>query len=250
MRSIFLLALLLAGCTERRPSEAPSATTSSSTDRHGWLGTETLKTRFGNYEFKGGYPTPAAAEGLLDQLKFNRAVEVYFLQIPAVAVIEQRRGFRDFGAKRTNQFIIWESLMDAKTLLLTANTETVYGLGFLDLKTDGPTVLDAPPKMLGFAMDTLERFLGDIGPPGPDKGKGGKYLFLPPGHKGEVPKGYFVVKSPTYSVSFGVRGFKVDGKTDQAVALMKQLKVYPLAKAKGPPKMEFLNGSGKAIDTI
>ena len=99
-------------------------------------------------------------------------------------------------------------------------------------------------------MDTLQRFLVDIGPLGPDKGKGGKYLFLPPGYKGEVPEGYFVVKSPTYSVNYFVRGFKVDGKTDQAVALMKQIKVYPLAKAANPPKMEFLNGSGKAIDTI
>ena len=139
--------------------------------------------------------------------------------------------------------------MDAKTLVLTANTETVYGMGFLDLK-DGATVLEAPPKMLGAAMDTLQRFLVDIGPLGPDKGKGGKYLFLPPGYTGEVPEGYFVVKSPTYSVCYFLRGFKVDGKTDQAVALMKQLKIYPLAQKSNPPKMEFLNGSGKAIDTI
>ena len=83
--------------------------------------------------------------------------------------------------------------MDAKTLVLTANTETVYGMGFLDLKGDGATVVEAPPKMLGAAMDTLQRFLVDIGPPGPDKGKGGKYLFLPPGSTGEGPEGYFVV---------------------------------------------------------
>ena len=133
-----------------------------------------------------------------------------------------------------NQVIIWEKLMDAKTLVLTANTETVYGMGFLDLKATAPTVVEAPPKMLGAAMDMLQRFLVDIGPLGPDKGKGGKYLFLPPGYTGEVPRGYFVVKSPTYSVNFFVRGFKVDGKTDQAVALMKQIKVYPLAKAVGP----------------
>ena len=189
-------------------------------------------------------------EILLDQLKFNRAIEVYLTQIPAVAIIESRRGIRDFGAKRSNQVVIWESLMDAETLVLTANTETVYGMGFLDLKGDGPTVVEAPPKMLGAAMDTLQRFLVDIGPLGPDKGKGGKYLFLPPGYKGEVPGGYFVVESPTYSVDYFVRGFKVDGKTDQAVALMKQIKVYPLAKAADAPKMEFLNGSGQPIDTI
>ena len=219
-------------------------------DSHGWLGTETVKTRFGDFEFKNGYPTPAAAEALLDQLKFNRAIDVYLTQIPAVAVIETRRGIRDFGAKRSNQVVIWETLMDAKTLVLTANTETVYGMGFLDLKGDGATVVEAPPKMLGAAMDTLQRFLVDIGPLGPDKGKGGKYLFLPPGYTGEVPEGYFVVKSPTYSVNYFLRGFKVDGKTDQAVALMKQLKVYPLAKAADAPKMEFLNGSGQPIDTI
>jgi hypothetical protein len=140
--------------------------------------------------------------------------------------------------------------MDAATLLLTANTETVYALGFLDLKTDGPTVIEAPSKMLGLAMDTLQRFLVDIGPLGPDKGAGGKYLFLPPDYTGEVPGGYFVVKAPTYSVSYGLRGFLVEGKTDQAVALMKQIKIYPLAAKDNPPKMEFFNGSGQAIDTI
>ena len=207
-------------------------------DRHGWINTEVVKTRFGNFEFKNGYPTRDAAPALLDQLKFNRAIEVYMTQMPAVAIIEQRRGMREFGARHSNQVIVWESLMDAATLLLTANTETVYALGFLDLKTDGPTVVEAPPKMLGFSMDTLQRYLVDIGMLGLDKGRGGKYLFLPPGYQGKVPDGYFVVKSPTYSVTYGVRGFKVDGKTDQAVALMKQIKVYPLSQA-SPPKMEF-----------
>jgi hypothetical protein len=146
--------------------------------------------------------------------------------------------------------VIWETLMDAATLVLTANTETVYGTGFLDLKGDGATVVEAPPQMLGAVMDTLQRWLTDVGPPGPDKGQGGKYLFLPPGYTDKVPEGYFVVKSPTYSVSYFLRGFQVDGKTDQAVALMKQIKIYPLAKQSSPPKMEFLNGSGQPIDTI
>ena len=217
---------------------------------HGWIGTEMVKTPFGDFEFKNGYPTVAAAESLLDQLKFNRAVEVFLAQIPPVSVVAEHRGLEAFGAKGSNQVIIWETLMDAETILLTANTETVYALGHMSLKDAGPTVVEAPPKMLGFAMDALQRYLVDIGPLGPDEGKGGKYLFLPPGYAGEVPDGYFVTKSPTYTVTYGVRGFKVDGKTDQAVALMKQIKVYALAKAANPPAMQFLNGSGKAIDTI
>ncbi len=219
-------------------------------DPHGWIGTETVKTRFGNFEFKNGYPTPAAADALLDQLEINRAIEVYLTQIPVVSDFAERRGLEDFGAKRSNQVVIWERLMDAQTVLLTANTETVYALGHLYLKDDGPTVVEAPPEMLGFAMDALQRYLVDIGPLGPDKGKGGKYLFLPPGYAGAVPAGYFVVKSPTYVVSFGMRGFQENGKTDAAVALMKQTKIYPLAKAANPPPTEFLNGSGKAINTV
>lgn len=219
-------------------------------DHHGWLGTEALDTRFGKFEFKGGYPTPETATALLDQLKFNRAVEVYLAQMPAVAIYESKQGLANFGAKTSNQVVIWEQLMDAQTLLLTANTETVYGIGNLDLKTDGPTVFEAPPQMLGIAMDALQRYLCDIGLVGLDKGKGGKYLFLPPGYKGAVPPGYFVLKSPTYVVQFGVRGFLKDGKTDHAVGLMKQMKVYPLAKKGNQPAMEFLNGSGQAIDTV
>ena len=244
------VALAAIGTTLSSQAQQSSGGSTSSSDSHGWIGTETVTTPFGNFEFKNGYPTPAAANALLDQLTFNRAVEVYLTQIPAVAIIESRRGIRDFGAKRSNQVVIWETLMGPETLVLTANTETVYGMGFLDLKGDGATVVEAPPKMLGAAMDTLQRFLVDIGPLGPDKGKGGKYLFLPPGYTGEVPEGYFVVKSPTYSVNYFLRGFKVDGKTDQAVALMKQIKVYPLTQAANPPQMEFLNGSGQAIDTI
>ena len=33
-------------------------------------------------------------------------------------------------------------------------------------------------------------------------------------------------------------------------SLMKQIKIYPLAKAASPPPMEFMNGSGKDIDTV
>ncbi len=93
----------------------PTFAQENKADSHGWISTETVKTRFGDFEFKNGYPTPAAAEALLDQLKYNRAIEVYLTEMPAVAIIESRRGIRDFGAKRSNQVVIWESLMDAKT---------------------------------------------------------------------------------------------------------------------------------------
>ena len=72
--------------------------------------------------------------------------------------------------------------MDSKTLLLTANTETVYAYVWLDTKS-GPLVIDAPPGLLGLIDDFWFHYVTDIGAVGPDKGKGGKYLLLPPGRE-------------------------------------------------------------------
>ena len=138
---------------------------------HGWLGTETLKTRFGDFQFKDGYPVGDTAERLLDLQKLNRAVEVYTTQMMPVSEIALREGLRAFGARKPQQVVIWEDLMDARTVLLTANAETVYAIAHLDLKTDGPTVVEAPPHMLGFLQDGLQRYLADIGPLGPGQGQ-------------------------------------------------------------------------------
>jgi hypothetical protein len=220
------------------------------TEPHGWAETETLDTRFGDFKFEGGYPVGDATQRLFEIRTLNRAIEVYSTQLMRVSEIAVKEGLRAFGATKPTQVVVWENLMDSGTVLLTANTETVYAVAHLDLRTDGPTVIEAPPRMLGFVQDGLQRYLADIGPLGPDNGKGGKFLILPPSFSGNQPAGYFVSQSPTYSVLFAVRGFQVEGKTDQAVALMKQIKIYPLAKAPSPPPMEFLNGSGKTIDTL
>ena len=145
---------------------------------------------------------------------------------------------------------IFEQLMDSKTLFLTANTTTVYNFVWLNSK-DGPLVIEAPPKVLGSIDDFWFHWVGDIGVTGADKGKGGKYLVLPPGYKGSVPEGYFVMRPPTYNMWFFFRGFEVDGSTAPAVASAKKhLRVYPLAKKANPPKMNFVNGSGKYFNTI
>jgi hypothetical protein len=140
--------------------------------------------------------------------------------------------------------------MDAATLLLTGNTETVYGMNFLDLRGDGPTVVDVPAGMLGGFSDMWQGNVADIGKTGLDRGNGGKVLILPPDHNGAAPEGYLVARSPTFGVWLGLRGMLVDGKSDQAVALFKQIRIYPLARADDPPPMTFLNGSGQGIDTI
>ncbi len=78
------------------------------TEAHGWLNTETLKTRSGDFEFKNGYPVGDTAQRLLDLQKFNRAVEIYLTQLMPVSEIALREGMRAFGSKKPTRVVIWE----------------------------------------------------------------------------------------------------------------------------------------------
>jgi hypothetical protein len=46
--------------------------------------------------------------------------------------------------------------------------------------------------------DCWQTAIEDVGPAGLDKGKGGKYLILPPGYNDKVPSGYFPLQTYTY----------------------------------------------------
>jgi len=69
-------------------------------------------------------PEVAAIYRLLDQLKFNRAIEVYLTQMMPVSEIALREGVRAFGAKKPMQVVVWEDLMDARCLLRTPKPST------------------------------------------------------------------------------------------------------------------------------
>jgi hypothetical protein len=114
-----------------------------------------------------------------------------------------------------------EDLMDSKSLFLTPNTESIYNLMWLYTR-DGPLVLETPPNVLGVIDDHWFQYVTDFGRVGPDRGKGGKFLLLPPDYKGEVPEGYFVVRSKTYGNVCFWRGFLENGSTMPAVESSKK----------------------------
>jgi len=211
-----------------------------------------VETSIGTLEFFDGIPTEETAERLYDNLDFLRSVETFLNGIPATSMEALRRGHESLGAGSSNQALIFDTLMDSNPLWLTGNTDTVYASLFLDLLKDGPTVIEIPPKTgPGTVNDAYFRFVIDTGPPGPDRGKGGKYLILPPDYEGPVPDGYFSAKSTSYVNWLILRGFLVDGKPDFSSDLFRTgLKVYPLAKADDPPAMEFINASGVPHNTI
>jgi len=210
-----------------------------------------IETRIGTLEFFDGFPTDATVRKAFDFLDFQRGVDIFLDEMRAASLVALRNGHRELGARRSNQVIIGEDLMRSESLWLTPNTETVYASAFLDLKADGPTVIESPPNVLGILDDMWMRYIADVGNAGPDKGQGGKFLLLPPGYEGDVPDGYHVFRSRTYGVWFILRGFLVDGDPGPAVkSIKKHLRIYPLAKAGRPPRMEYTNFSGRYHNTI
>jgi len=210
---------------------------------------DSVETRLGTLKFFDGFPDDATVEKVYDNLDFTRGVQAFLTAMPGASEYALHAGLRSQGAD--NQTVLTtETLMDSKSLFLTANSETVYSLMWLDLK-DGPLVLETPPNILGMVNDFWFRYVGDVGNAGPDRGKGGKFLLLPPGYKDEVPEGYFVFRSPTFGNLFFFRSFMVNGDPGPGVANVKKLvKSYPLAKAKNQPPMKFINVSGKVFNTI
>ena len=223
-----------------------------------------VETRIGTLNFFDGIPTKETAKLVYDNLDFLRGIETFLNGIPATSIEGLRRGLASLGAENSNQVVVFDQLMDSNPLFLTGNTSTVYAVPFLNLKKDGPTVIEIPKGAgPGTVNDAYFRFVIDMGAPGPDRGQGGKYLILPPDYDGELegPIGgkeqvingetYFVTKSPSYVNWVALRGFLVDGKSDTATKMWKEgLKIYPLSKADAPPSMEFINGSGKTFNTI
>jgi len=208
-----------------------------------------IDTRFGTLNFSDGFPDKASVEKLYDNLDFQRAVQAYLLAIPPVSQAANRNAIRELGP--TNTVVpIFERLMDSRSIFLTANTNTVYSWAWINL-SKGPLVLEVPPKVLGAINDMWYRWVIDLGITGPDKGRGGKYLILPPGYKGKAPKGYIVVKSPTFNLWIPWRSFLVNGDPKPGVDLVKKFtKIYPLSQAANPPQMRFVDMSGKPFNTV
>ncbi len=209
-----------------------------------------VETSIGTLNFFDGVPTDKTVDTVYDYLDHSRAVEVFLNSIPAISIATLREGQASVGADTCNKICIWDTLMDSTTLLLTGNTSTMYAVGFLDLEKDGPSVIDLPPGMLGILDDMAFHYMTDLGVAGPDKGKGGKFLVLPPDYKGDVPDGYFVVPSNTNGVWVFMRGYLDKGLKAASDNIRNNLKVYPLTKASNPDEMEFINVSGKKMNTV
>jgi hypothetical protein len=100
-----------------------------------------VNTSIGTLEFFDGLPSKATSQKVYDHLDMARGVDAFLKGIPATSLEGMRLGWKELGRKAFNHVLIFDKLADSNPLFLTANTETVYVIAFLDLKADGPTVV-------------------------------------------------------------------------------------------------------------
>jgi len=212
-----------------------------------------------NLPFNENRPTEQTAQTLRDELLFQRATQTYLWALPLINTLGMQVGSEKAFGAGYNVLPIWKKRLDAKTLVTTPNSDVLYAMSYVDLGKDGPMVMDAPPMLQGILLDFWQRpipvdggkFFGDVGLFGPDAGKGGKFLILPPGYKGDVPKGYFVYRSETFNVFVFLRGFYEDPKNlTPAVEHMEKTRIYPLNGEAGAKPMKYPDASGVTANML
>lgn len=228
-----------------------------------------ISTGFGPLTFKDGVPTAETAEKTYDILDFNQALAAYNNSFRGASALAIVKGFESIGAK-PGDVVIFSKLMDAHSLFLTANADTVYYLTGLDL-SKGPVVVEQPSDAVGTINDMWFSWIIDIGGPGPDRGLGGKYLIVGPDYDGPLPEGgYFIGRSKTNFALYAARAYLKDNDPKPAIEnIRKTMKVYPyqpgsygsslaqalegkvrIAPEPKIPETKFIEGSGLSFNTI
>ncbi len=189
------------------------------------------------------------------EMKVERAAQAAVWAIPAVAIWDVAVATRRELGGDVGDVIYFSKPMVSRHGFLTANDVTPYVIASLTTK-DGPLVVEVPAASekaayFGSFMDAWQVPVVDVGLSGEDKGKGGKYLFLPPGYTGAVPEGYLVYRPQTYAVEVAFRPVAKDrGTMEEVVEYGKSLKVYKLSEAANPPQTRFIDAYPKKWNTL
>ena len=180
------------------------------------------------YVFEGGFPTPETVQRAYDEADLVRAITAYRFFYPSVSMSAIHRGNLASGYVPNRTFGLVHDAVGLRCF--TPNSDTPYAGLTIDV-SDGPVVIELPAgPLMGVINDLNERWVMDIGVPGPDRGRGGRHVVRPPGFDGEVPDGCYAATPTTDRVLGLVRAMPIGGDLDGAVELVKTVKVYPLGR--------------------
>jgi hypothetical protein len=210
------------------------------------------------FEKTAGQPQKGAVvstDNLALKVAQQRAFEAVIWAMPATAIHRLREGFMDVPGVDNNVIVAYSTPAISKHKAITSNAATPYITAYTDLR-DGPVVLNLPAvsekaSLYGQVVDAWQSTIADVGPAGLDKGKGGKYLFLPPNYQGDVPQGYFVVQSTTNRISLVFRSVRsVKGTDKDAYQYTQTMEMYYLKDEAKTDKTKFVDGSAYPLYTL
>jgi hypothetical protein len=167
----------------------------------------------------GFFPAQRTAAETHGEQDLRRALEAYHFFYPTVSMEGIFRGTRKSGAVDNQAAMM--VVAQPRHVGFTLNSDTPYAGGVLDLRKDGPMVIELPSgPLIGLLDDHHHRWIADLGLPGADGGQGGKHLLLPPGWNEAVPDGYFAARSDTWQALLALRAMPVGGDQDAALKLL------------------------------
>ena len=199
-----------------------------------------------DYKFDLGYPTPEASQRARDDADLQRAMTAYRFWYPSVSVEGIFNGNREIGINDGEAMGI--SAAGPRQVGFTLNSDTPYGSGVIDV-SKGPVVIELPPgPFIGLVNDHHQGWVMDLGLPGPDAGKGGKHLVLPPDYKGNPPTGYYVGRAKSIKNLIAVRALPVGGDAKKALEALRAIKIYSLASGSKAKPLAIIDTTEKKLD--
>lgn len=189
------------------------------------------------------------------QIMVQRATQTAIWAMPAVGMVDFKKAtIRDLGGT-INDVVFLTRPFDSRHGFLTANDVTAYAWASMS-SAEGPLVVEVPAatdkvSYFGTIVNAWDQPIEDVGPPGKDKGKGGKYLLLPPDYEGDVPDGYFAYQTDTLEYGFAFRPRLKNGATDaDAAEYARGIRVYHLKDASSPPPTSYLDATEVNYDSL
>jgi hypothetical protein len=187
------------------------------------------------------------AQDVRDRMVRGRAVEAAIWGMPVVNYDLMLQQMLTKTNGKVNEVIYWGRPLDAKNQTLTPNPDALYFMAFFNTKDAGPIVIEVPPgdakgSLNGNIVTAWQMPLEDVGLLGIDKGRGGKFVILPPGYKGKALYGYTMLHSDTNG-GFALLRSNLKSHSDADVAASiaygKRVKIYPMSAAANPPATVF-----------
>ncbi|MFJ2835826.1 MULTISPECIES: DUF1254 domain-containing protein [Nocardia] len=202
-----------------------------------------LPGRLGRVRADGELPARADLPLIFDELDYQMACQAYLWALPLVSYAQWQTQHRDVFGAGDYDLVHYVSYQD-RLGLITANATTPYILNFIDLGATGPLIVSVPPgHTAGGFSDFWQREFGILGEMGPDQGKGGEHLIIPPGMpEPQLDGEHFRHQATGMNVMFGFR--TLDPDPDRARALVDQVRIRPVTGT--APTTRLISPAGRA----